>query len=875
MAFTKIFAPKRVIAITRHELRVLLYSPLTYLFQSGFLLVLGLCVFQVADFYSTDETSLRLWLLFVPWVGLVFVPALAMSAWPNGDTDRSVELGLTLPVTAMELVCGKYLAGIAVLVVTLSCSLVFPATLAYLGEPDWGVVVAGLFASFLLLAVYFAVAISVASLVGDAILVFIISVIVLFLLVLFGKSELEPLLELVFSGDVLRAFYALSPQPHFESIASGLVRFSEVSYFVFFILLLLLFCCTAVTARRHARVLYLLRPKFLFAAVGLLAVTVLLQAVFNKLALEADLTEQNEFTLSEVTVNKIRQVRGEIHIDFFWSEQQSNVPASIRAHAERTRNLLNQLKHHSRGNVVVRQFDPSPDTDMELRAIEAGMHSLPMTSGDYFYLGLVMRYGERTHSLPYIDKDRGRFLEYDLLSALSRLIDPKVIRIALISPLLPPTALDNPRPGLSFVEELKRGNDVALVPFFDEQLPEAGTVDVVIVVQGAVLKRSMLYAIDQHIMHGGALIALLDPVVHSDAAGGEMKFVPSADIDDLSDLLLSYGVRYVGDHVVGDANLAAAVSLNAGETRVSYPYWLRFDKDHIGADHPVVGGLNDVLLVEAGTLEITDHNVVRALLRTTDESGTYPRDDYRNKDAHSLAGDFKIEGGQRIVAALIEGKLNSAYAQSDLISAKSGHLNASRNTRVFVVADSDWLFDSFALHTITLMDGVITRPVNDNFALLESMIVYGAGSELGGIPTRGRLSRPFTRVEQLFKRVERAVKTDERSTFENVAVLEKSLAEIRRISGVENLSKLPSPMREQALSVQKQLVTMRRDLKNIRLHIRERIDQLGKVLALLNIAGGPLMVLAFGVVVRFLRRSRQRDWQLRITPPPTRQKQAR
>ncbi len=863
MGFTEKFSLKRIGAVTRHELRVLFYSPLTYLFQAGFLLVLGLCVFQVADFYASDEASMDLWILFMPWIGLVFMPALAMHAWPDEHTDRTVELALTLPVAAVELVCGKYLAGIIVLLVTLAFSLVFPATLAWLGEPDWGVVVASLLASFLLLALYFAIALSAASLLGDAISVFVISTVALFLLVLTGTSELESLLEPVFSGNVLRTIYALSPRPHFESIASGLVKLSEVSYFLLGIVVLLMFCSAAVTVRRYGRLSDAFRPVFLLKAIGLLVIAGLLQTMLKALPLEIDWTEHREFTLSPTTVNQIRGAREEIRIDFFWSEQQSNVPASIRSHANRIRNLLERIEYHSQGNVVMRHFDPVPDTDYELAAIESGMRAVPMTSGDYFYLGLTMRHKDRTHALAYIDKERGRFLEYDLLSAISRLINPRTIRVGMLSPLLPPTTLDNPRPGLLFVEELKRRNDVVLVPFFADQLPDQ--VDVLIVLQGAALKRAMLYAIDQHVMRGGALIALLDPSVHSDKASNEIRFQPSTEINDLSDLLLSWGVRYAGDRIVGDAQLASPVLLSADGTRISYPYWLRFDKENMRADHPVTGALNEVLLAEAGSLEITDAGVARPLLMTTIDSGSYLRDDYRNKGAYELAADFKIEDDQHIVAAVIEGSLKSAYEDPDSITANPGHLNASRNSRVFVVADSDWLFDSFALHTTNLGSEVITRPLNDNFALLENMIAYGAGSDFGNIPVRGPLSRPFTRVAGLFKNVEREVKASERSTVENVTALEKRLAEIRRVSGVEDLSELPSPLREQALPLQKQLVAMRRDLRNIRLRIRERIDQLGKTLAALNIVSGPFLVFIFGTVVLFLRRSKHHNREARKT----------
>ena len=863
MPSAKVFSFKPTIAVARHELRVLLYSPVTYLFQAGFLVVLGLCVFQVADFYATDDVSMRLWILFFPWIGLVFVPTLAMQAWPSEYVGKSAELSLTLPVSSAALVGGKYFSGIAVLLITMMFGIAFPLTLGYLGEPDWGVVIAGLLAAFLVLALYFSVALCIAFFVGDAILVFVVSVVTLFFLILFGTTELETLLGPVLPGYILQAAYSLSPQPHFKSIATGLVKASDISYFFFFIFFLFMLCSVAITARRHGRLSSIFNGKRWFRVGIFLLVAALLQTVFKTFPVEMDLTEHREFTISAATVKQISQIQEEVRLDFFWSEQQTSIPASIRSHANRVHNLLKRIQHHSRGNVVLTHFDPVPDTNFELTALESGMRVIPMTSGDYFYLGLVITHKDRTHTLPYIEIERERFLEYDLLSALNRILNPAVNKIALLSPLLPPSVLENPRPGLFFVEELKRRNDVVLVPFFAEQLPDQ--TDVLIILQGAVLKGSMLYAIDQYIMNGGTLIALLDPNVRSDEVGNEIRFQPSAEINDLSDLLLSYGVRYIGDKIVGDVQLASPVSLGAGGANISHPYWMRFNKDHISADHPVVGGLNDLLLVEAGSLEIINNRVVQPLLKTTEKSGIHLRKNYQDRDVRELATDLKITGTEHIVAALIEGNLVSAYTDLD-IGRKPEHLKAAQNARVFVIADSDWLFDSFALQTASFEGEVTTKPINDNLAFLENMIAYGAGSNLGNIPTRGRLSRPFTRVARLFKNVEQTVKTNERSTLENVMVLEANLVEIRRASGVEVFSELPSPLREQALSLQKQLVAMRRDLRNIRSQIRERIDSLGTTLAALNIAGGPLAVLVFGVSVAFYRRTSGRnDWKFRDT----------
>ena len=79
-------------AIFLHELRMLFFAPLTYLFQGAFLLALGACIFLISRFYTTDEATVRLLLVFIPWVSLVLVPALAMPAWSDGHSNRELEL---------------------------------------------------------------------------------------------------------------------------------------------------------------------------------------------------------------------------------------------------------------------------------------------------------------------------------------------------------------------------------------------------------------------------------------------------------------------------------------------------------------------------------------------------------------------------------------------------------------------------------------------------------------------------------------------------------------------------------------------------------------------------------------------------------------
>ena len=127
-------------AIFLHELRMLFFAPLTYLFQGAFLLALGACIFLISSFYTMDEATVRLLLVFIPWVSLVLVPALAMSAWSDGHSNRELELVFALPIRPIYVVLGKFAAGYFLLLLTLAMTFPFCLTVAYLGEPDLGLV---------------------------------------------------------------------------------------------------------------------------------------------------------------------------------------------------------------------------------------------------------------------------------------------------------------------------------------------------------------------------------------------------------------------------------------------------------------------------------------------------------------------------------------------------------------------------------------------------------------------------------------------------------------------------------------------------------------------------------------------------------------
>lgn len=849
---------KSIAAVCRHELRLLLYAPLSFLFMAGFLLALASLVFLVADFYSTDEASVDLMLLFAPWIAIVLTPALAMGMWPDEKAGNSVELTLSLPLDLASIVVGKFLAGFFVLAATLAFTFPFPATVAFLGEPDVMRIAAGYAALALAFGFFFAIGLFAAALVRDQVGGFVIGLVLLFFVMLLGWDVFTNLLKEFAPSEVLGVIALYSPRTWLVRMGDGSVELAGIVYF-FAGAGGSLLACGFVIARRRAGVRRA-RPAFL--AGGALAFVLLASvAPLAKLPLALDWTAENEHSLHAGTKDILAALPDGITANFYWSASEPTAPAAIKSHARRIRNLLDNMAVYSGGRIRLREIDPQPDSDHELQALSSGVQRVPMSSGDHFYLGLVVTYAGKAGSIPYFDLARDRFLEYDIALSLNGLARKSTPKIGVISPLLPSSAAVGQTEGMSFMSELKRSYDIAVIPYFKPEIP-AG-LSALVVIDASILRREMLYAIDQFVMAGGSLVVMVDPHVRFNRGSDTVNPGPSDEVNDISDLLSKWGVRYMRDIVVGDARGASPVA-DSQETRLSFPYWIRVRKDGLSPNHPVSASLNEVSMIEPGALENTAPERVMALVSTSSRSGVQPRQGYRGRSPRELAAAFKADGKVRDIALAIGPPFASAFGaafkptETEPVSGRHLKRSTGRPT-VFVVSDVDWVFDPFSLQRVNLGDRVVVRPLNDNLTFLLNLVEFAAGeSALTGIRSRGRLHRPFTRVQRLFETAQDRYRQEEAALSGKVAQLENAMKSAMRSAGKFSPETLPRSMRTEIERFRRDLVDARQRLRDVRRLIRTEVETLGRQLTILNLLAGPALVAAFWLGVTVVRRRGQR-----------------
>ena len=218
-------------AVFRRELASYFATPVAYVFIVIFLMLMGAFTFYLGGFYERGQADLRPFFDFHPWLYLFLVPAIAMRLWAEERKTGTIELLMTLPLTPLQAVLGKFLAAWAFAGIALA--LTFPVWISvnYLGDPDNGVILAAYVGSFLMAGGFLAIGSCLSAATRNQVIAFVITVVVCFGFLLAGF----PLVLDMFGGwapqVLVDGIASLSFLTHFADISRGVIDLRDLVFF--------------------------------------------------------------------------------------------------------------------------------------------------------------------------------------------------------------------------------------------------------------------------------------------------------------------------------------------------------------------------------------------------------------------------------------------------------------------------------------------------------------------------------------------------------------------------------------------------------------------------------------------------------------------
>src|ERR1041384_1799809 len=164
-------------------------SPVAYVFLIAFpVAAVALAFLRFGYFFKSNAASLERYFGFYPWLYLFLVPAVGMRLWSEEKRSGTVELLFTLPVTTVEAVLGKFFAAWAFLCIAILLSFPMGITIAYRGNPDWGVMAANYLGAILMAGSYLGICTLTSALTKNQVVSFVLSLVICAVMVFLGYS---------------------------------------------------------------------------------------------------------------------------------------------------------------------------------------------------------------------------------------------------------------------------------------------------------------------------------------------------------------------------------------------------------------------------------------------------------------------------------------------------------------------------------------------------------------------------------------------------------------------------------------------------------------------------------------------------------------
>ena len=611
-------------------------------------------------------------------------------------------------------------------------------------------------------------------------------------------------------------------------------------------------------------------------AIALLFVgLVLVNYLASSLPVRLDTTAERIYTLSPGTQALLGKIEEPVVLDFYFTKSATGLPIAYKNYATRVEEMLRQYARASRGKLTLNVIDPRPDTPEEEKATAAGIQpQLIPATGEQIQFGLVAIQADQQKTLAALNPQREQFLEYDLSQLVYSVqqIDKRKLGLLTSLPLQGTSAQEaqmmmmmrqQPKPGQFVATEWEKTFQIIRIEPTATELPPG--LDVLAVIHPQNVAPKLQFAIDQFILGGKPVFLAVDPASQHFKRQANpqqaMMGAPTPNVSsDVPALLAAYGVTYDPQKIVGDLENATQVQTQGGQI-ARYPVWLNLRRANFSSTSATTGQLNSTIFIESGAISATAGatTTFTPLVQSGAQSGEVEAMALQFSQPDAIARMI-VPTGKKTIAALITGKFKTAFPNGAPTDPKpetpspkpetgASALTESKSaSTLFIIADTDWLFDDYSIRKMNFFGQTAAEPINDNLALAANSLEFLSGSsDLISIRGKGNSLRPFEVVRTMEINANQKYQEKLTELEARLQTVQQKLGELQGKKGEANRLVASPEVTKAIADFQKQQAAMSGEHRQIRRALREDIDQLENRLLVLNLLAGPVLIGLFGV----------------------------
>lgn len=653
-----------------------------------------------------------------------------------------------------------------------------------------------------------------------------------------------------------------------------------------------------------------MKNKSLFSTFGLLATAAALVVVVAVLSvvpsLRIDLTEDRLYSLSDGTKRIVSGMEDPLELIFFYSDSATEDAPQIRSYGTRVQELLNEIVIASDGNLRLSVVDPEPFSEEEDLATQYGIQAVPVSQGaQAIYFGLVVvqdvdpsevPLGVRvSETMPLIRPDLEGFLEYEFMKLITKVSDPDRQVVGLLTEL----EIDggfNPVVGQAtqqwmVMDVMRQLYEVRRVDITSDEIES--DVDILVIVHPQDLSEQMLYAIDQFVLAGGESLVFLDPNADSLVTRAPQgNLIPANMSSNLPRLLDAWGIDFDENKVLTDNELALRVAMGQNQRPIPHLGMLGVQRNYLSQDDIVTNGLETINLSSAGAISQADGAVTTFEPFIVSSTDAMLMDSALLEDVTDpsvLFDEFTSAQRSYVIAARVSGQVSSAFPEGrpspaieeadqeladpaaeppveaaeeidDASVEPPPHLeNSAGPINLLVFSDTDMLSDRMWVQVAQFMGQRIPQPfANNGDLVINALDNLSGGADLAGIRSRGRYSRPFTKVIDLQRAADDRLRLEEAELLDRLAETEQSLAELNQTQDGQAIGQVTPEIQAEVDRFNSELLQTRRSLRDVQYQLTEDIEQLGSRLLAVNTILIPILLTLLSFGIGYMRAQRRK-----------------